>query len=399
MHILVITDEIYPDAIGGVAKSLYNECVALVRHGVQITVLVRSLNPSLPSEAEMDGMRVIRFQGPSRSNPAYYLYPLAVLQKVTQYLRHDKTRYDLFYVHSALYVIPILLLRLKTPVVSTFYSAVDEYIRSNIARGKYGRLTPFARIGAWLMGRIEGWAFARVNLVLPRSAVILEELRRCYPQAKALETIIPLGIDIAHYTPHPRAEARQHLNLPPDRPILITVRRLEGRMGLTTLVESMRTVSQYDSSVLLLIAGKGYLRETLEKLIREYRLENNVRLLGFVNEDELPLYLSAADLFVLPTESLEGFGLATIEALATSIPVVGTPVGATPEILTPIDPAFVTRDTSAAAIAETLIYWLERRQNLPALGDRSRAYAEAHYDAYHVAEQLRDTFTSVIEAR
>jgi glycosyltransferase involved in cell wall biosynthesis len=47
---------------------------------------------------------------------------------------------------------------------------------------------------------------------------------------------------------------------------------------------------------------------------------------GFVPDDELPLYYQAADLFVLPTRSLEGFGLITLEAFASELPVVGTPV-------------------------------------------------------------------------
>jgi glycosyltransferase involved in cell wall biosynthesis len=396
MHILVVSDEIFPDAIGGVGKSLYNECVALVHRGHQITVLVRALNPTLPKVTDLDGFRIIRFFGPPRSSKLYYLYPFAIPFQVMRHLRRLPNDFDLIYMHNSLYEIPVWLLGIKKPVICTFYSAVDAYIQSNIERGKYGRLAPFAVVGAWLLGRIESWAFSRINLVFPRSQSVLRELHQHYPKAPVPKYLIPLGININLYKPHPQPDARQKLGLPQNRPIFITVRRLEGRMGLTNLIDAMRQVCQHEPQALLLIAGKGYLRDQLEERIRSYGLEHNVRLLGFVSEAELPLYLSASDLFVLPTESLEGFGLATIEALASGLPVAGTPAGATPEILEPISPNLVMRDTSAAAISERLIYWLEHYNQLSPLGVRCRAYAQDNFDAENIAAQLETLFEDVI---
>ena len=68
-------------------------------------------------------------------------------------------------------------------------------------------------------------------------------------------------------------------------------------------------------------------------------LDKHVTFLGFVPDADLPRYYQAADVFVLPTRELEGFGLVTAEALACGTPVLGTPVGATPELLEPLDAA------------------------------------------------------------
>ena len=87
---------------------------------------------------------------------------------------------------------------------------------------------------------------------------------------------------------------------------------------------------------------------------------------------------AAADLFVLPTLAYEGFGMATLEALACGTPVVGTPVGATPEILGPLDPRLLARgvepDALRSAVAEAL-----RRARDPLLRSRCRVYARAGY--------------------
>jgi glycosyltransferase involved in cell wall biosynthesis len=403
MRILVITDEIYPDGIGGVGKSLFNECAALVRRGNTVTVFVRALNHSLATESNVDGVRIIRFFGPQRTNPLYYLYTFTIIYQVTRWLRQYNEPYDVLYLHSAIYFIPVWLARVgnRAPMIFTYYAPLDDYILSNARRGKYGRFGWAARMAAGVLKWVESWAFSNADAVLPRSQFSLQSLHDVYPNAKVPhpDNLIPLCIDTSQYVPRSKPDAREAFHLPEQQPILITVRRLEGRMGLTNLVEAMSSVCQQHPDALLLIAGKGYLRPTLEALIQRHQLENGVRLLGFVSEEELPIYLAAADLFVLPTESLEGFGLATIEALAAGIPVIGTPIGATPEILAPIDPDLLTRDASPEALAMSISSWLDRREELIPLGERCRTAAENLYSATQVAQRLENLFAEMIAAK
>ncbi|MEZ4668971.1 MAG: glycosyltransferase family 4 protein [Anaerolineae bacterium] len=400
MRILVITDEIYPDGVGGVGKSLYNECVALAKRGNLITIVVRALDSSLPEQAIINGLNIVRILGPQRHRWYYRLFPLIIIYYVTRWLRQYHDPVDIIYIHGAFYYIPVWLTRLgrKTVIVCSFYAAMDEYVRVLAQSGKYGRLKPFALLGARLMGLIEQWAFYHSDAVLARSYFSLEELRRVHPKAHVprADNLIPLSIDTNIYSLRSRSEVRKKLYLPESRPILITVRRLDGRMGLENLIEAMKDVSTKHPDVLLLMAGKGYLRPTLETLITEHGLHDNVKLLGFVSEEDLPLYLAASDIFVLPTESLEGFGLATVEALASGIPVIGTPVGATPEILGPIEELLLTSDVTPSALAERLIYWLDHQDKLPELSIRCRHFAEELYSSTQVAERLQTLFTELV---
>ena len=153
--------------------------------------------------------------------------------------------------------------------------------------------------------------------------------------------------------------ARQRLGLPPERPLLLSVRRLAPRMGLDNLVRAMPAVVARRPDVLLLIGGKGPERERLERLVAELGLDDHVRLLGFIADDDLAAHYQAADAFVLPTLALEGFGLVTTESLACGTPVLGTPVGATPEILRRLDPRLVLPGVTPAALAEGITAFLE----------------------------------------
>jgi glycosyltransferase involved in cell wall biosynthesis len=397
MRILILTDELYPDAIGGVGKSVYNEAAALVRQGHAVTVLVRCLNHDLPPRSEVDGIQIDRFYGPERRQRLYYLYPFAVVYHAARWLQQHKDElYDVLYVHNPLYILAVRLARVTIPLIYTFYASIPAEIRITARSGKYGKLAVLAYIAANILGFIERWALSQAGTILHRSMFTSEMLHQIYPANRIPEKIVPLGVDVSRFTLRSKLETRKQLGLPEERTILITVRRLEGRMGLLNLVQAIHKVREQFPDVLLLIVGKGYMRPKLEAFITENALGHNVQLLGFVSEDDLPIYLSASDLFVLPTEMLEGFGLATIEALASGLPVVGTVVGATPEILFPIEPRLLTRNTSVDALADLLCYWLRHPDQVGALSERCRAEVLQRYSIDLVARQLQDIFESTI---
>ena len=128
-------------------------------------------------------------------------------------------------------------------------------------------------------------------------------------------------------------------------------------------------------------------------------LDKHVTFLGFVTEAELPRYYQAADVFVLPTRELEGFGLVTAEALACGTPVLGTRVGATPELLEPLDARLVFQDASAEAMAADLAALLARLAgDAAAAGDlraACRRHAEARFGWDHVVDDLEAALREV----
>ena len=95
--------------------------------------------------------------------------------------------------------------------------------------------------------------------------------------------------------------------------------------------------------------------------------------------NELADHYRAASLFVLPTVALEGFGLITVEAFACGTPVLGTPVGAIPEVLRPFDPRLLARDASPDALAEGILRLLESDLKAEFPPEKLRAYVESHY--------------------
>jgi glycosyltransferase involved in cell wall biosynthesis len=160
-------------------------------------------------------------------------------------------------------------------------------------------------------------------------------------------TIHRTGLDRAVFRPLDKAECRAKLGLPLDKPVLATAGALIPRKGQRYAIEALAELPD----AVLILAGAGEDLVTLRALADALGVEDRVRFLGAVPHGELPVVLSAADVFVLPTAS-EGLANAWVEALACGTPVVTTPIPGARELLT--DPAWgkmVARDKLAIAIA------------------------------------------------
>ncbi|PJF32889.1 MAG: hypothetical protein CUN57_03555, partial [Phototrophicales bacterium] len=105
------------------------------------------------------------------------------------------------------------------------------------------------------------------------------------------------------------------------------------------------------------MGGKGPDIEFLKSRATELGVEQNVRWLGFVANEDLPFLYSTADLFVLATRdipekrSVEGFGLAFLEAQACGIPVVGTNTGGIPDAVTDGDGGWLIEQDDVEALS------------------------------------------------
>lgn len=151
-----------------------------------------------------------------------------------------------------------------------------------------------------------------------------------------------------------RREARERLGWPPepDRRIVFCVRRITRRMGLENLIDAVSALAGRHPELLVMIGGRGAILDELRARVARLGLENHVRLLGFVPDAELPLAYRAADFTVVPSVALEGFGLVILESWAAGTPVLVTPVGGMPEVVSPFAPECVLGGSSVAALVQ-----------------------------------------------
>jgi len=159
-------------------------------------------------------------------------------------------------------------------------------------------------------------------------------------------------------------------------------------MGLDRLLLALSKVKARVPDVWLAVAGKGPLKSSLEQQVAELGLSDHVKFLGFLPDDQLPIAYQAVDLTVIPSQSLEGFGLVLLESLACGTPVLCTPVGGMPEVLEPFSPDLVTHSTKEGAIAERLVELLTQKLSMPSRS-ACREYATANFNWDKITQQVR----------
>lgn len=159
------------------------------------------------------------------------------------------------------------------------------------------------------------------------------------------------GIDAKQFTDSnlTQKEARDRLGLPDKEAFIFgTVGRLTKIKGQTILLKAFASVCQKYPTSWLVLAGKGPLEIELRHLAAKLNIDKRVIFLG--HRKDIPEVLRAYDVFVLPSFS-EGFGMALVEAMASSIPVIASRVGSIPEILNGPEPRMLVAPSSVEELA------------------------------------------------
>jgi glycosyltransferase involved in cell wall biosynthesis/SAM-dependent methyltransferase len=386
LRILMVSDVSPVHIKGGAERVLWEQASRLAKRGHQVRILSRSARDTTSDTIERQGVRIHQF---SADRGSLLRFPVSSIRRaghaVDRALAEEPADvlqlYQPFSGFGALHSD-----RAKgLPCLYTFLSPAPlEYLSR---RGMTGHHRPglVGRAAQILLWGIERACLRRASRIHVLSEFSASQLWRLYRIPSERVVKIPGGADIDRFRPAAdRSAVRSVLGVPERRPLLFTVRNLEARMGLDTLIRATSILRQHIPAILLLVGGAGSLRGSLESLTTSLDLQDHVRFLGYVAEDDLPLYYQAADVFVLPTRELEGFGLITVEALASGTPVMGTAIGATPEILLPLDPSLVFEDTTPEAMARNLRQLFERsrceKDAVSPLREACRLHAEKNYN-------------------
>ena len=358
----------------------YAELVArLPRLGTEVTGLVYELKDS----PVVPGLKLISFGTQDKSVARQFLDQRRI---VKQCLGNGL---DLVVSHCTPSLFPALKHLGDIPLICHFHG--PRYLE-RVVEGANA-------VSVRLSKYIEHKVYARAQHVIALSHYMKHILAETYAFPEDRISVIPGGVNTDQFK-HTlsRGEARRRLGLTLDRPIILTVRRLEARMGLHNLIDAMGQVVRANSDALLLIAGKGPLRKELEQHIVAKHLSANIRTLGVVTDEALPLLYQAADFSIVPTINYEGFGLILLESLASGTPVLGTPVGAIPEVLAPLSQSLLLENTSPRHIAEGIAEVLSGRRKLPST-EACERYAIDNYAWPIIASNVHAVYGSVLTSQ
>ncbi|QPJ61294.1 MAG: glycosyltransferase family 4 protein [Candidatus Nitronauta litoralis] len=392
----------YPDAIGGAWKYTHEVNRRLVERGWPVHLITCKPDGSFKDTETIDGVTFHRLS----ATDARQFFRLG--RRVNRAIKRidEETRIGLVHVHNPL----IGYLGLKNSLLDDAIKVIHIHSLWQDEE-RINRLGPEVLPGMfsptwWRLQAIrymEWCEFRRADSCLFLSEYMRQSFLDYFPFKKPRLRVIPGGVDIEHFrplAPDQSAESlRDRLSLPVDQPVLLTVRRMEARMGLDRLIDAMKIVKDRkpEQPFKLIMIGKGSLREELIKRAQDLGLGESVLFPGEVSDDDLKAYYQMANVFILPTVELEGFGLSTVEALACGLPAIGTQVGGTVEILKPLDERLLFSGTSAECMAQRIEVFLEDPEPFRKLKPACRELVESRYGWEQVVDRIEEEFRLLLK--
>ncbi len=231
------------------------------------------------------------------------------------------------------------------------------------------------------VARLLRWVLAESSLLFTVSRYTAEQAVRLSGGLARAEVLRP-ALEVERYASTQAGEAaaaRAALGLD-SAPLVVCVGRLVARKGQDMLIAALADLDGGFPDVQLALVGGGRLADELRRQAAAAGVADRVHLPGEVSDDELRLWLQAADIFAGPSRTrlrgleVEGFGIVYAEAALTGLPVVAGRSGGAPEAVVEGETGFVvdahTPDELTAALRRLLSMSSEERHQMGAAGRR-----------------------------
>ncbi|ROS61550.1 glycosyltransferase involved in cell wall biosynthesis [Frigoribacterium sp. PhB160] len=347
----VLTTSLVLRPLGGIELCMLQDIGALVARGHQFDLLYTFGGEQRATYRSMG----VRVRGPHGFTVGLPFAPLQLLGFVPSIVRAMRSRSDVLWLNRSEQAIwaQLAARAARLPIVVHLHHAPNFRATRTVMTGvaRFVAVSHYTK-SLWVAAGIDADRITVVHNAVPLDSYPAGGADRLEPARR------DLGLDVA-----------------PGARVVLYYGRPEASKGVLTLVRAWARLGLDPSRAVLVIAGprpEGAVAKALAELP-----EGTWRLLG-VQSDVVPL-LHAADVVVMPSEVPEAFGRVLIEAMSTGRPVVGTDVGAIPEVLGGEFSRFVVPVADPEALGDALVGLLDWRDDDPELGARCRAWVEAEF--------------------
>jgi phosphatidylinositol alpha-1,6-mannosyltransferase len=366
-HLFVTND--FPPKIGGIQSYLWELWRRLPPESVTI------LTTAYDGADEFDATQPYRIERAGR-----LLLPTPRLRRRIERLATEVGA-------DAIVLDPALPVGLVGPRLSRPYAVVLHGAEITVP----GRLP----VGRWLMAAVVRGA---TRLIAAGGYPAAEAARAARHRGVPPTAMVPPGVDVDRFRPLDdvrRKAARARFDIASDALLVISVGRLVPRKGLDVLIDAAASLkSDYPDLVVAVAGGRGRERSRLERRIA--RTGAPVRMIGRVEDADLPAFYGCADVFAQPCRAnrwfgleQEGFGIVFVEAAACGVPQIAGRSGGSHEAVAHGETGLVVDEPRRPeAVAAALRQLLDDGDLRGRMGGAARARAEAEFDYDRLAERL-----------
>lgn len=260
------------------------------------------------------------------------------------------------------------------------YLVIAKLLRARVVYQVHGGALPGEFFAGPLATRWLRWTLALPDRIVVLAQVELDAYRRFVPDQHVVA--LPNGIDCCR-----PAGLRVERSRPGQPLRLLYIGRIAREKGLYEALQGMRLAADYGFDSRIIIAGQGEDDTRLRRYAEALGLARKVHFVGAVFGEAKRALLAGADVALLPSYA-EGLPYALLEAMGAGVPVVATPVGAIPDVMSHGIHGYLVPPRDGKAIAEALTLLAADRSRLRLMGRACRLRVAAAYSITRVAREL-----------
>ena len=187
--------------------------------------------------------------------------------------------------------------------------------------------------------------------------------------------VFNLGANIHKYYPQSsKSQICDLHNISENSTILLTVSHLIERKGHELVLYALNKIVQKYKNIHYFIVGQGPNKTKLQNLVQELKLEKHVTFTGFIEDKNIPLYMNACDIFVMPNREIngdfEGFGIVFLEANACRKPVIGGRSGGVTDAVIDKETGLLISSNNIRELEDKIMYLIDNPQKADELAQR-----------------------------
>ncbi|MFX1393585.1 MAG: glycosyltransferase family 4 protein [Promethearchaeota archaeon] len=251
--------------------------------------------------------------------------------------------------------------------------------------------------------KIKDFIFQNIDITIVTNKFMRKLFLKIYDVNPNKVKVIHLGVDIENSLVYESfSELREKFNIPQNEFIILTISRFYPRKGIDTVLKSLKLIRDENTNIPIkyYIIGSGEEEPKIKKVISDLNLEDNVKLLGNIQEPLKNKYLKLSDLFILVPElrknSIEGFGIVYIEANFFKLPVIGSRSGGVVIAIEDGKSGFLIPPKDEKSLKEKILVLYNNRQLCKDLGQYGHERVIKYFNWTKNAIVYRDVLKNAI---
>lgn len=331
----------------------------------------------------------------TRYCPRYMILPRQILRAFTGYTLyfairrfveklHCIEKFHVIHAHTLIpdgYAALRIGRKLGIPVVCTSHGADTNVYPSSMYRYR----------------KLASEVVSQVDQLIAVSTALRTDLQGLATPLRPIR-IIPNSVDIAKFShdQEKRAALRHSLGIPQRAVLLAFLGSIFREKGVYELLDAFRALAQQKPDLHLILIGQGIDFPDVHNIVTSDPNLERVTLVGQILPDAVPGFLSASDIFVLPSYH-EGMPCAIVEAMSCGLPIVATRVGGIPDIVQDGKTGLLINPKDSASLADALFLLCENVEFRMGLGNNARQYAGEHLSWRLHTDMVRAVYRDLLE--